>query len=379
LLIPNEGFLSPGGTIPSSEIWLKSAGVSPEMVAAHATAFEKHCENFDYDSQDRILLKDAERIFKSTAGRLQLVQMLSYLQKEFNSYHQGLALSGAFVLLFLDVTSTISLFSAFNSNEKYLPNIWQREAINMATDGYVFQEMLHQLRPDLAKHLLSLGVLPEMYCQKYWCALNVMVLPFEAQFRFMTSFCERGFRAVFHFALSLACTLESQLLRCVDPGSCLEFLRLDSDNKAINRLEMAREVVNCSSDYKLDSADYPALRKHAFEAHLASRTYYAEDTNKRESVMCQICKEEDAEYYCPQCKKDMCETCMDDNPPPNHEEEEHGVFTQEEKEEEGCSSDSGADNAAEGLASLTIKGTGLTPVPSPVVSPSHAAGEPPGF
>lgn len=359
ILLRNEGFLSPSGTIPSVDGWLKGAGVTDDDIKTQASQFKSHCDAFDITKADEIYTRDSNRIFQKAENREELVKILSYFQSQTGNYHQGFALSCAYVRLYLDVPSTLALFTKFNAEERYLPNVWQALAMNMAIDGYVFQELMHQHYSTVAVHLLLLGVLPETYCQKYWCALNVGVLPFECLHTFLGRFIKEGFVALFHYSLSLVKHLQTHLLACKDPGTALEFLRLDPSCKGLDRLTLAKSVVSDNTDYGLEKIDFKPLRAKAFETNLKNRTYYEEE-EKKEYPKCSICKEVEAEYFCKKCDVDMCEDCMDNNPPAGHEEEEHETYTQEEKGEE-----SDDDDAAAAMGDLSIKGTGLTPVSSP--------------
>ena len=56
-------------------------------------------------------------------------------------------------------------------------------------------------------------IVPELYCQKYFCGLSVHVLPFESLYVYFDRFSRDGFRYLLAFALNVVSHLKADLLK----------------------------------------------------------------------------------------------------------------------------------------------------------------------
>jgi hypothetical protein len=59
----------------------------------------------------------------------------------------------SFLLLVLDEHKAFAILQRLNSQPKYIPGYWAAEAIALATDSHVFNHLLAQKDPQVAKFL----------------------------------------------------------------------------------------------------------------------------------------------------------------------------------------------------------------------------------
>jgi hypothetical protein len=67
--------------------------------------------------------------------------------------------------------------------------------------------------PDVLAHLKKNYMMPEMYYQKYYCALCVHVLPYESLYTYIERFAKDGYKSIFRFAMNLVDQLSGELLK----------------------------------------------------------------------------------------------------------------------------------------------------------------------
>lgn len=268
IFLEEDGFLARAGdsVYERANEWYEmtfDGADHPEADSTEATA------RLDAAHHPRIVLRDSERTFLVEEDREKLARLLTRLHIRFEDYSQGMGFVASFLLLFLEPAKTEEIIRCVNSDPKFIPGYWKNEAVGFATDAYVFGYLLAERRPRLAHHLSACYMQPEMYCQKWFTALCVHVLPFEYVFDFLDGFFRLGFRFLFQFALALMDALEPRLLDTTNPGELLALLRLD------------RDVVGTSLDYAaiikdayaidVNHYDYPALREEMFEKYLRPR------------------------------------------------------------------------------------------------------------
>lgn len=85
-------------------------------------------------------------------------------------------------------------------DEKYVPGYWKTFPEAYARDAMVYERLLEQSHPQLAKHLRTAGVVPEAYVSK-WC-----VRPQRLISRYPICCAERG---RYSFPHALQCILFS--------------------------------------------------------------------------------------------------------------------------------------------------------------------------
>jgi len=257
-------------------------------------------------------------------------------------YHQGMGLAAGMLMLTLDDATVVNLLHACHKQDRYVPNIWRAESIVSATDGYVFLELLKEHVPAVGRHLLEYRVPPETFVQKWFCALCVHVLPFEALIPFFSSFFQHGHIHLFRFGLALVDVLQQEILNARDEETIYALLRLDAE---VVSDEIALKIVTQASDFALEGlagAKLTELREEMFDKHLKGRLLaaakaHSENLAARAATAalegpCEICTDSTAEYYCANCKKMICEECRDNNVG-GHDDNSHHVAGLDEREE----------------------------------------------
>ena len=268
IFLEEDGFLERAGdsVYDRANAWYEATFDGAEHPAADSTEDAARLEGARHP---RIVLRDSERTFLVAEDREALARLLTRLHIRFEDYSQGMGFVASFLLLFLEPAKTEEIIRCVNSDPKFIPGYWKNEAVGFATDAYVFGHLLAERHPRLAQHLDACYMQPEMYCQKWFTALCVHVLPYEYVFDFFDGFFRHGFKYLFQFALALTDALEDRLLATTNPGELLALLRLD------------REVFDTPLDYAavlaaadtidVDHHDYKALREEMFEKHLRPR------------------------------------------------------------------------------------------------------------
>jgi hypothetical protein len=59
----------------------------------------------------------------------------------------------SFLLLVLDEAQAFAILEKLNADEKYIPGYWRAEAVALTTDAFVFNELLRERDPTVAKFL----------------------------------------------------------------------------------------------------------------------------------------------------------------------------------------------------------------------------------
>lgn len=249
---------------------------SPEILAQIKEGDEQdeHLGNLDHE---RIIRLDAERTFLGVGQRTTLMNVLSFLQHEFDSYHQAMSYVAGFLLLTRSPMKVIETMRQLHRT--VLVGYWKEEPIAFATDAYVFDYLLADHLPDVHQHLSKNYILPETYVQKWFTTLCVGVLPFKALFLFFDTFLQRSASSsppnvfLFQFALSLMKHIRERLLQTKSVAVIYQHLRLDSTlaNFDATLDDLAVSIVERAADYDLTSYDFVQLRQKAFDEKLRSR------------------------------------------------------------------------------------------------------------
>jgi hypothetical protein len=280
----------------------------------------------------RIITHDAERTFLNKDKRKTLVRILSCYENHFKDYHQGLSLICGFLLLSMNEQDVADIVSVLASHQKYIPEYWRAESIAAARDAYVWQYLLQKLYPDIAAHLKKRTVLPETFCQKWFIALTINVLPFKALYLFFEHFLHQGYTYLFKFGLMLVSTCKDDILAGQD-YEIFQILRNDKElvkkKEHIND-DLMIDIVQRASTYELMSFDIQAVREAVFKENLEERLKAAEieklkakeeaekkgkveddddSDDSEEGQSCDICDENTPDMWCLKCKKMICEKC----------------------------------------------------------------------
>ncbi|UJR29434.1 hypothetical protein I4U23_010646 [Adineta vaga] len=247
--------------------------------------------NFNHE---RIIRLDAERTFLGVNQRTTLMDVLSFLQNEFKSYHQAMSYVAGFLLLTHSPIKVIDIMRQLH--RKILVGYWTEEPIAFATDAYVFDYLLADFYPDIHQHLSKSFILPETYAQKWFTTLCVNVLPFKALFLFFEIFRTQSLLTssntfLFQFALSLMKHIREGILQTKNIAVIYQHLRLDSSLPQFNTKfdELTVSIVEEAKDYDLTSYDFVKLREKAFNEKLRSRLEAAKrahDEKKNDQTSC---------------------------------------------------------------------------------------------
>jgi hypothetical protein len=143
---------------------------------------------------------------------------------------QGMGYVCSFLMLSSPPDDVAKMLHALGTSDKYMKGFWMARPSAFARDAMVFERLLSERDPEVARKLRSAGVVPEAYTQKYFCGLCVHVLPFKHLFTFYDRFMERGWTYLQRFALGLASKLRQRILEAPegDSSNLLSLLRLDA-------------------------------------------------------------------------------------------------------------------------------------------------------
>ena len=254
-------------------------------------------------NHERIIRLDAERTFLGASQRATLMDVLSFLRNEFDSYHQAMSYVAGFLLLTHSPLKVIEIMRQLHRN--VLVGYWTEEPVAFATDAYVFDYLLADRDPEIHKHLSKNYIFPETYAQKWFTTLCVGVLPFKALFLFFDTFLARSSLTtsnvvLFQFALSLIKHIREGLLQAKNAAVIYQFLRLDSSLPQLdtNIDDLAVSIVKEIDDYDLYSYDFATLRQNVFEEKLRVRLEAAKQAhaeNKANQAACITSSSDDDE------------------------------------------------------------------------------------
>jgi len=282
----------------------------------------------------RVVEADAIRTFFNDDNRKKLVRFLTVLRTQFKDYHQGLGYVASFLLLVLDEHKAFAILEQLNAREKYIPGYWAAEAIALATDAHVFNELLRQQDPEVADFLAAKYVFPNTFCQKWFAGLCVHVLPFEDLCDFLEMFFEHGYTALIQFGITLTHLQREQLMQQKTSSDVFALLRLDAtrvERSTAKAIVAATRAALATKPFA--GKDFAALRRVAFETHIEPRLRNASeakvaDSDEDESwededgIGCAVCDVGMPELYCTVCSKALCGVCQDEKHDKSHNTEE---------------------------------------------------------
>jgi hypothetical protein len=251
--------------------------------------------NFDHE---RIIRLDAERTFLGVAQRKTLMDVLSFLRHEFDSYHQAMSYVAGFLLLTRSPSKVIEIMRQLHRT--VLVGYWTEEPIAFATDAYVFDYLLADYEPEIHKHLSKNYILPETYAQKWFTTLCVGVLPFKALFLFFDTFLSQSLSAssnifLFQFALSLMKNIREGILQTKNVAVIYQYLRLDVSSSEFDakKDDLAMSIIEGAKDFDLSSYDFVHLRKKAFDEKLRLRLEAANRAHQENQASCITSSDDD--------------------------------------------------------------------------------------
>lgn len=287
----------------------------------------------------RIIVKDVQRTFTGDAFGGPMTRVLILLDKEFSDYHQGLSFLVSFLSLFIKDNEIVAIARRLNYHKDFIPGYWRHEAVDFARDAYLLDHLLSIYNPAVRAQLAKQGVAPATYPQKWFVALCVHVLPFNALFEFLDRFFVRGVRWLFQFGLGFFKVLGPRILAADNNGTIYAYLRMDytvvelEDDvymKIIEAADTFQEIPEIATDEKLAE-----LRKRMYDTFFGRRFEETskvrdaaeaeeedefdmdEDAEAEPGSECEVCHNMAPDYWCFDCKLFVCQMCHDKSRDPH--------------------------------------------------------------
>lgn len=215
----------------------------------------------------RIFRADANRTFRSEPNREVMIKLLSFSSTKFGDYQQSLGYVAGVLLIFFDPATTFKVLTVLNDHPKYLPGYWRGEATACAVDGYVAFSLL---KTTMKQKMMSLGLLPETFVQKWFAGVCIHHLPYRLLFPYLDNFFKMGNRYCFQFFLAFFDEFETDIMNFKANPEANMLLRMESAPEP--RLE---KIVYAALDTKyadiVGSIDLHKARMAGFEDNLSKR------------------------------------------------------------------------------------------------------------
>jgi len=215
----------------------------------------------------RIFRADANRTYRSETNRELMVKLLSFSQTKFGDYQQSLGYVAGLLLLFFDAATVFKVLTVLNDSPKYLPGYWRGEATACAVDGYV---CLSLLKEPLRQKLLSLGLLPETFVQKWFAGICIHHLHYHTLFPFLDRFFADGNAYLFQFFVAFFDEFEVDIMTTKSNPEANSLIRFESAPEP----RLAKVVAAASEErYRriVGAVDIHKARVEAFEKNLSRR------------------------------------------------------------------------------------------------------------
>lgn len=221
----------------------------------------------------RIFRADANRTYRSEPNRVLLIKLLSFSQTKFGDYQQSLGYVAGLMCLFFDAATVFKLLTVLNDHPKYLPGYWRGEATACAVDGYV---AINLLKPALRNKLMSLGLLPETFVQKWFAGICIHHLPYHILVHFLDRFFVGGNRYLFQFFLAFFAEFEDDIMNAKSNPEANQLVRFESapEDRLLRAVETASEERFASI---VQGLDLQRLREKAFSENLSRRLQSANE------------------------------------------------------------------------------------------------------
>jgi len=245
--------------------WLASMGIEQSRIEWDATPLSAEGA--------RIFRADANRTYRSEPNRVTMIKSLSFAHTKFGDYQQSMGYVAGLLLLFFDPATVFKVLTVLNDHPKYLPGYWRGEATACAVDGYVALGLLKQ--PMQAK-LLSLGLLPETFVQKWFAGITIHHLPYHLLFLFLDQFFAEGSHYLFRFFMAFFDEFEEDIMKASSNPEANMLIRFESAPEP--RLERVIQSAT-QAKYKqvVDALDLHKARMAGFEQNLSRRLQSANE------------------------------------------------------------------------------------------------------
>lgn len=239
--------------------WLASLGIEPSKLDFDETPLKAEGA--------RIFRADANRTFRSEPSREICIKLLSYSQTKFGDYQQSLGYVAGLLLIFFDPATVFKVLTVLNDHPKFLTGYWRGEATACAVDGYV---CFNLLKPPLKEKMMSLGLLPETFVQKWFAGVCIHHLPYHLLFPFLDNFFRDGNQYLFQFFLAFFDEFENEIMGAKANPEANMLLRFESAPEP--RLQRVVEAAKGPRYVEIISKlDFHKARAAGFQDNLSRR------------------------------------------------------------------------------------------------------------
>lgn len=245
--------------------WLASIGIEPSKL--------------DFDDKPlgkegaRIFRADANRTFRSEPNREMMIKLLSFSKDKFGDYQQSLGYVAGLLLIFFDPPTVFKVLTVLNDSPKYLPGYWRGEATACAVDGYVCFALLKQPVKD---KMLSLGLLPETFVQKWFAGICIHHLPYHLLFPFLDNFFKMGNTYLFQFFVAFFDEFENDIMAAKSNPEANQLIRFESaPEPRLQRVVESALEPRCAE--VVSKLDVHKCRIAAFDNNLSRRLQSANE------------------------------------------------------------------------------------------------------
>jgi len=239
--------------------WLASIGVEASKLDFDDTPLKSEGA--------RIFRADANRTFRSEPNREIMIKLLSFSKDKFGDYQQSLGYVAGLLLIFFDPATVFKVLTVMNDHPKYLPGYWRGEATACAVDGYV---CFNLLRTPIKEKMLSLGLLPETFVQKWFAGITIHHLPYELLFPFLDNFFKMGNTYLFQFFLAFFDEFENEIMgaKANPEANCL--IRMESAPE-VRLQKIVASALDARFEDIVKKVDFHKARCVGFQDNLCRR------------------------------------------------------------------------------------------------------------
>lgn len=251
--------------IRHADRWLASMGITQSKLDWDRTPLSAEGA--------RIFRADANRTFRSEENRVIMIKLLSFSHTKFGDYQQSMGYVAGLLLLFFDPPTVFKVLTVMNDSPRYLPGYWRGEATACAVDGYV---ALNLLKEPMRAKLLSLGLLPETFVQKWFAGITIHHLPYHLLFPFLDRFFADGNHYLFRFFMAFFDEFEEDIMKAKSNPEANQLIRFETAPEP--RLQQVVEAAD-GPRYKqvVDALDLHKARIVGFEQVLSKRLQSANE------------------------------------------------------------------------------------------------------
>jgi Rab-GTPase-TBC domain len=272
-----------------------------------------------------IMLRDAPRVLSGERAQRQWLRLCcrrrSPADHEDVSYTQPLGLVVGCLSLLLPGHAVVDVLDHLDG---MLAGYWDPEGSSLARDALAWESILYDVDGEVASALRKLGAPPEAFCQRWFAAATVPVLPLAQCFDVLDLVIteKHGIPGLFAFGLALVEELRPLLLRARDTSAALALLHLDEDaapaTTGFQLSEVAPRIVRRARKLLNDNRPQSVRRKFLSEDSLETRRTAAErqlatraPAATMETCECVFCRDTIPDVICGVCALCLCTECVE--------------------------------------------------------------------